>query len=510
MVTSLESSTPRLDPELLPLLRLLSRADGFSLAFVRSNVPVESTRVARSLIDRLENEGRRGRILHLREPNVDLLQVIRDMQPPLEENESLFVLGFERSIPASKEIAPALARVNMVRECFRDLPGPLVLVLPDYALTQLSRQAPDFWAWRSGVFEVEVPEARVEEMFQELETHDPYRGLSTERKREHREVLTGLLAELEGGGPESRKKVQELLSRLAALSLSLREYEEAQKFAERALEMGREFGDEEAEAMALDLLARSHAGLGRRETALNLAQESVEIFRGLAEKQRVFLGGLATSLDHLSNHLAGLGHHQKAVTTAREAIKINRLLSERRPDLYLPNLAFSLHNCAQELASLGERKEALQTALDAVEIFQRLSDQRPGAFQAPLAASLDSLVGRYFEIKQMHAALETAEQALEIQRQLATQDPDGHLPDLAGSLANIAAILGAVGRHEEAVERASEAVHTLRPFFLRQPEAFELQMRNHFDRYQALLRAAGRRPDPELLREVEGISRANG
>ena len=108
MAAPLESaSTSRLDPELLPLLRLLLRGDAFAVAFVRSNVPVESKRIARTLIERLTAEGRRGRILHLHEPRVDLLGEILGLEPPQEHNEALFVLGFERSIPASTEIAGA-------------------------------------------------------------------------------------------------------------------------------------------------------------------------------------------------------------------------------------------------------------------------------------------------------------------------------------------------------------------------------------------------------------------
>jgi hypothetical protein len=32
------------------------------------------------------------------------------------------------------------------------VPHPLLFVLPDYAITRIAKFAPDFWAWRSGVF----------------------------------------------------------------------------------------------------------------------------------------------------------------------------------------------------------------------------------------------------------------------------------------------------------------------------------------------------------------------
>ncbi len=33
-----------------------------------------------------------------------------------------------------------------------DVPHPILFFLPDYALTRLAKYAPDFWAWRRGVF----------------------------------------------------------------------------------------------------------------------------------------------------------------------------------------------------------------------------------------------------------------------------------------------------------------------------------------------------------------------
>jgi len=503
--TPLESdSSSRFDPELTPLVRLLVRAEGFVLAFVRSNVPVESTRLARSVIDRIGSEGRRGRILHLREPNVDLLQVMRDMKPPMEENESLFVLGFERSIPASDEIAPALARINLVRELFRDLPGPLVLVLPDYALTQLSRQAPDFWAWRSGVFEIEVPEERVEQIFQELAVDDPYRGLSTERKREHRDVLAGLLAELEGGGPGNRKKVQELVSRLAALSLSLREYREAQKLAERALTLARE--DEEAEARALDLLAKSSSARGLRKQAVEAAQQSVTIRRRLAEGHSSDRASkLATSLDTFGNSLAARRRFQEALAASQEALEIRRRLAERKADDSFLDLASSLNNTGNHLAQLGRHEEGLRNTQRAVDILRKLAEEHPAAFLPILGRSLISLGARLSEVGRNQDAILATQESIAILRELAKQEPETFLPDVAMSLGNLAIWLSELGRHEEAVQAAHEAVKSLAPACRKLPSSYQAWMRSLLGNYRKLCRATGREPDTDLIRAIKGI-----
>src|SRR5947199_6501299 len=142
--------------DLVPLLRLLARAKGFALAFVKCNVLTQRERLVDDVSQSLKAKGRTVQRLDLSEPVVDLLEEILRLSPPLASEDVLFLLGFERSIPAEVDFPPALVKLNLSREHFRNLPCPLVIVLPDYALTQLARPAPDFWAWRSGVFEVSV------------------------------------------------------------------------------------------------------------------------------------------------------------------------------------------------------------------------------------------------------------------------------------------------------------------------------------------------------------------
>ncbi len=48
---------------------------------------------------------------------------------------------------------PMLQDLNFVRDAYQEgVPYPLLIILPDYALTRLAKFAPDFWDWRSGIF----------------------------------------------------------------------------------------------------------------------------------------------------------------------------------------------------------------------------------------------------------------------------------------------------------------------------------------------------------------------
>ncbi len=65
----------------------------------------------------------------------------------------LIITGLENSIGMSEAYPPVLQDLNFVRDAFTtSVPHPILLFLPDYALTRLAKYAPDFWAWRSGVF----------------------------------------------------------------------------------------------------------------------------------------------------------------------------------------------------------------------------------------------------------------------------------------------------------------------------------------------------------------------
>jgi hypothetical protein len=67
---------------------------------------------------------------------------------------ALFILDLEASIPADPAAPqPSLRNLNAGRERWPELACPLVFWLATYAAVLLTRQAPDFWRWRSHQFE---------------------------------------------------------------------------------------------------------------------------------------------------------------------------------------------------------------------------------------------------------------------------------------------------------------------------------------------------------------------
>ncbi len=433
-----------LDPELIPLLRLLQRAKGFALAFLKCNVPVERERLVEDLIQELRMQGRSGRVLKLREPMADLLREIHQLDPPLRAGEALFVLGFEYSIPADVSFPPALVKLNLTRELFRELLCPLVLALPDYALTQLARQAPDFWSWRSGVFEVEVPPETLATIVErEVPLFDrDLRGLSPERIRAHLEVLQELLSELGArGGFESERL--SLSRQIASDLVSLGDLESARRYAEDALKVGQklgdfsagellssgQFGDVRSRTMTLRDVAYLREQAGDLSGAQKLHEESLQIFEQLGEVR-----SRAVTLGDIARLRAQSGDVSGALKLHEERIRIFEQLGDVR------ERAVTLGDIARLRAQSGDVSGALKLHEERIRIFEQLGEVRSRAVTLGDIARLRAQSG------DVSGALKLHEERIRIFEQL------GNVRERAvtlGDIARLRAQSGDVGKARE-------------------------------------------------------------
>ncbi|MFJ6154278.1 tetratricopeptide repeat protein, partial [Micromonospora profundi] len=125
-------------------------------------------------------------------------------------------------------------------------------------------------------------------------------------------------------------------------------------------------GGPELHARHSSNLATRLANMGRREQALDPAEEAVTIWRRLAEDNPdAYLPNLAMSLSNLGTFLSQLGRREQALALAEEAAGICRRLAEDNLDAYLPNLGLSLSNLGSSLSELGRREQALALAEEA-------------------------------------------------------------------------------------------------------------------------------------------------
>lgn len=223
MATATESVLA--EDEIRPLVRLLKRARAFALAFVEINVPRERPAFVETVRGCLGGEGPGLRVLEVDGAEIDLYQEIQALEPPLVAGETIVVLGLEHGIPARSERTPTLAALQGKRELFRDkFASPIVVVLPEYALNRLAREAPDFWAWRSGVFKVGERRLRTARFAEMPPDSWQLASLTEKQKRRHLEVLRRLLEKLESTGAQERDR-HDVLWRISRLRKLLGEPE---------------------------------------------------------------------------------------------------------------------------------------------------------------------------------------------------------------------------------------------------------------------------------------------
>lgn len=430
-------STP--EDDFLRLRRLLCRARGFALALVGSNVPAERDRFIERLEASLAGEGIELRRLALSEPTDDLYGALAALAPAA--GQAVAVAGFERSIPSRVEYPPALARLNRMRELFRDLPCPVVLFLPQYALTRLAREAPDFWAWRSAVFDVGTPSAPAA-----LVQRDPteldlvgYANLSAERKQGHLEVLRGLLREEEELSNGHEALQADLLIRISFVLRILGEYTPAQEAAEKAADLGGKAGEPALVARALGRLAEICFRRGELDEALRIRkEEELPIYEKLSDvrSRAITLGQIADIYEASGELDEALRIHQE------EELPIYEKLGDVR------ERAIAFRKIADIYYVRGALGEALRIHREEeLPVFENLGDLREHAIT----------LGRIADI---YSARGNLDEALRIRQEeeLPVYEKLGDLRERTMTLGGIADIYSARGDLDEALRIHKEEV----------------------------------------------------
>ncbi|MBK8075385.1 MAG: tetratricopeptide repeat protein [Kineosporiaceae bacterium] len=200
-------------------------------------------------------------------------------------------------------------------------------------------------------------------------------------------------------------------------------------------------------ARLLNNLGIRLSDLGRREEALAVTEQAIEIYRRLAAaRPDAFDPDLAMALTSLGIRLSDLGRREEALAATEQAIEIRWRLAAARPDAFEPDLATALNNLGIRLSDLGRREEALAATEQAVEIYRRLAVARPDAFEPDLAMALNNLGVMLSNLGRREEALAATEQAIEIRRRLAAARPDAFEPNLASALNNLGVRLSNLGR----------------------------------------------------------------
>jgi hypothetical protein len=139
------------------LLAFVKAAEGLTIGVIESDIADAGT-VIKALQEHSDGQAIQFDVMNFPDPNLRfLLDELTDVLPkrPLEVGKKrvLILQDLEHSIGMTGEYPRMLVALNFMRDAYvTDVPHPLLLCLPSYAVTRLGLYAPDFWDWRSGMF----------------------------------------------------------------------------------------------------------------------------------------------------------------------------------------------------------------------------------------------------------------------------------------------------------------------------------------------------------------------
>lgn len=198
-----------------PLSQLVQQIDfaesEFALFFAQTDLPEQRKQWIEILGKLLSSKGIQVIPITFSGPIQDLLTPIRQSlgdRSPLT-SVCVVVSGLEYSIPPDKPHSPLLSHLNLARELYRRyVQHPIVIWLPEHALTTLARTSPDFWAWRSGVFDFNSAVPYLETIQAELDKF--------EKASKALETLSGILPsdQIEALLASFRDKQQRILAQI--------------------------------------------------------------------------------------------------------------------------------------------------------------------------------------------------------------------------------------------------------------------------------------------------------
>ncbi len=457
---------------LLQISAFIRLAEGFRLGLVKCNQPVQRRQMADLLKEMLVGEVQIQEV-DLKEPVDDLRAAVGQLLTEGGQTSTgkrvLMVFGFELSIPSEGSV-PALEGLNLSRDLFScDFPFPFLLWLPDYALTRLAREAPDFWGWRSGVFEF-VPDRMLMTTMESATITEMYpEGLSLEKKKERLASLEGLVwdySEMKRGERENRSYAA-VLDRLAYLRFQLGDYPESRRLYNESLRIWQDLGERSGEARTLHALGTLAQTSGDYPEARRLYNESLKISQDLGERSYE-----AGTLHNLGSLAEASGDYPEARRLYNESLKIRQDLGERSGE------ARTLHNLGILAQASGDYPEARRLYNESLKISQDLGDRSGEAQTLHNLGSLAEASGDYPEARRLY------NESLKISQDLGERSGE------AGTLHNLGILAQASGDCSEARRLYNESLRIWQDLGERSGEALSLAKLASLEEEQNDIKAA--------------------
>ena len=268
--------------ELTALCNMLELAGGFTLGFARVNHPKLRARLVEEIRRRLPGKAINELTLDPRSESGVVAQLEEAVGH--QKLDGVFLYGLDAMFDLTTRQSPAMDVLNLNRNYFgKRFPFPVVFWLPEFAMRELSRQAPDFWAWRSGTYYFVGEEGDAAETLRGLD-QEPVSSITLREKLGRREILEHVLAELQAAARPDPRSLADTYYLLGQANYYEDEKNAAGAYFEKALPLFRSLEDRRGEANAIQSLGDVALSQDRYEQAAERYQQALPIFRQIGDR----------------------------------------------------------------------------------------------------------------------------------------------------------------------------------------------------------------------------------
>lgn len=249
------------------------------------------------------------------------------------------------------------------------MPVPLLIWLPDFALDFVARGAPDFWAWRSGVYEFATEKtlwqwgcasAIIPGVLGVYSLSHPDKGAQLA----HLGELLRAAQSLPNRGRREQGLIASLLNQLGLIHQSLGHWEEATTIYQKSLVLFKSLGDQSGIAGTLHEIANIQYLQGELEEAEHLYDQSLKIEQAQGDE-----GGIARALHQLGTLEQHKGNLNEAERLYLQSLGIEQALGNKS------SIARTLHQIASLRYIQGNLQEAERLFRQSLEIKESIGDK---------------------------------------------------------------------------------------------------------------------------------------
>ncbi len=436
------------------LIRSIEVSQKYFLFFVACNqIPRQNELIADI---KAELPTKNIEVINFKEPITDLLFELETISGD-KSPDAIFVQGLGSSISSdgTGDANNLIYALNISRDSFNDaFQCPIYLWLPEYAVIKITRNAPDYFSVRSGVFYFSsTAEQVISDIFQStssewLETS----SLPVAEKQKRILMLESLLAEYQGLDEDKRDKQAEmrLYEQLADLFYSISKYDKAIDYYYKALAIAFDLDNFESQARYCSELGNICNERDDHVNAIEFNKLALKISKLLKNKrdEGVHLGNLGNSYLISDNP-------KKAINYLKRALSISKKESDEM------NSGIWLTNLGAAYFSLDDYKKSVEYYKQALEILRKTGNKQTEV------NNLGNLGNTYNTLGEYKKAIECYEQALEISKEIGYRQGEGkNLGSLGTVYHNLAENEKAKEYYVKAIE-ISEAIESADATFFR-------------------------------------------